>query len=356
MSPKNRNRENNGLPKRWRLKHGAYFYRVPPGLEHLWGNKKEFRLGSSLSEAHAVYASRIGTFEGELKYMEQLFERVLIEHLPKKAPKTQASYRECLKRLTHAFRGNPITAIRTTHCYAYRDAAVKQHGISIARHDLQVLSLSFTLAIEWAALIDHPIIGTGFTKQKPPPRTRYLEDWEIVEFLALKPKRKRGSVLMVQAYIRLKLLTGLRRTDMLMLNIPKHIRDDGIHITPNKTKNSTGKKLVIEWTPELRKAVDLCRAARPVDISPWMFCNGQGQPYIKEDGSANGFDSIWGRYVDRVLAETKVTEPFIERDLRAKCGSDLETLEHARQLLAHADSRITDQVYRRKPERVRPLR
>lgn len=33
-----------------------------------------------------------------------------------------------------------------------------------------------------------------------------------------------------------------------------------------------------------------------------------------------------------------------------------ESLEHARALLAHADSRLTERVYRRKPERVKPLR
>jgi len=45
-----------------------------------------------------------------------------------------------------------------------------------------------------------------------------------------------------------------------------------------------------------------------------------------------------------------------EHDLRAKCASDAATLEHARALLAHVDSRLTDRVYRRKPEMVRPLR
>jgi integrase len=60
--------------------------------------------------------------------------------------------------------------------------------------------------------------------------------------------------------------------------------------------------------------------------------------------------------MDRVLDETKVKERFTEHDIRAKAASDAETLEHAQKLLAHADSKITDRVYRRKPEKVRPLR
>ena len=49
---------------------------------------------------------------------------------------------------------------------------------------------------------------------------------------------------------------------------------------------------------------------------------------------------------------TKVTEHFTEHDLRAKAGSDAESLELARALLQHADSRTTAAIYRRKPERV----
>ena len=56
----------------------------------------------------------------------------------------------------------------------------------------------------------------------------------------------------------------------------------------------------------------------------------------------------------RLLEETKITERFTEHDLRGKVGSDAESLERARQLLGHADSKITERVYRRKPELVRP--
>lgn len=350
-----RSRENDGLPKRWRFKHGAYFYRVPAGLERLWDGKKEFRLGTSRAEAHAEFAKRIGCYEGELRLMEQLFERVLLEHVPTLAPKSRTMYQDCLKRLTVAFEGNPIWAIETTHCYQYKDAAVKAHSPFIAKHDLQVLSLAFSKAIEWGARKDHPIIGKGFKKPSTRQRDRYVEDWEIIECLALRPRRKRGSVLMVQAYIRIKLLTGLRRADMLALNVSTNIKKgDGIHIQPSKTKKSTGKKIIINWTSDLEQAIEIAKAARPLDVGPWLFCNRSGEPYAKEDGTANGFDSIWQRFMARVLKETKVTESFTERDLRAKCASDMESLEKARALLAHADSRITNTVYRRKPERVQP--
>jgi integrase len=48
MAPKPRNKENKGLPKRWRYKNGAYRYQVPRGQEAAWGGKREFTLGKTL--------------------------------------------------------------------------------------------------------------------------------------------------------------------------------------------------------------------------------------------------------------------------------------------------------------------
>jgi len=162
-------------------------------------------------------------------------------------------------------------------------------------------------------------------------------------------------VLAVRAYIKLKLLTGLRRSDLLRLRATD-LKEDGIHVQPGKTAGTTGKRLIIEWITELRQAVDEAQDVRPVHIAPWVFCNCSGACYVKPDGSANGWDSMWRRFMDRVLAETKVSERFTEHDLRAKCASDAESLEHAQRLLAHADSATTNRIYRRKPERVKPLR
>ena len=57
--------------------------------------------------------------------------------------------------------------------------------------------------------------------------------------------------------------------------------------------------------------------------------------------------------MDRLLKETRVTERFAERDIRAKVGSDAETLEKARQILGNATIQITRKHYRRKPEIIR---
>lgn len=55
------------------------------------------------------------------------------------------------------------------------------------------------------------------------------------------------------------------------------------------------------------------------------------------------------------LEETKVDQPFTENDLRAKCASDVVTLEHVRASPAQAHVKFAGHVDRRKPERMKPL-
>lgn len=348
--PRKRLKVNEGLPKRWRLTHGAYHYQVPAGQEQQWDGKKTFRLGKTLPEAYQVWATRLGSID-KIRTMSEVFERYLLEVVPRKAPKTQTENARQIKRLTAIFGHMMPSQIRPQMVYKYVD---KRGAKTAAHREIEVLSHALTKAVEWGIIDRHPIKGE-VRLQGEKPRDRYIEDWEVIEVLSLKSTHKYGSVRAIQAYIRLKLLTGLARGDLLRLQPGKHIKEDGIHIQRHKTANTTGKRTIYEWTPELRQVVKDATAARPVDISPYLFCNRKGEGYYDEaKGTAYGWESMWQRFMARVRKETKVVDRFTEHDLRAKCASDAETLEHARALLTHADSRTTQRVYRRKPERVKP--
>ncbi len=349
--PRKRNKENEGLPARWKKEHGAYFYQVPGGLEDRWDGKKKFRLGATLPEAYAEWARRLEVVD-DAKTIGALLDRYAIEVVPTKSVRTRVENTRAIRNLRVVFGGAALTWIRPQHIYQYADKRKKTPVA--ANRAIDVLSHAFTKAVQWGYIDRHPFKGEVRLEGEK-PRDRYIEDWELIEVLALGSKRKKGSVLMLQAYIRLKLLTGMRRGDLLRLKVADLKNPDGMHVTPHKTEGSTGKSQIYEWSPELEAAVATAKAVRPVDISPWLFCTRKGECYINEEkGTASGWDSVWQRFMERVEKETTITTRFTEHDLRAKCASDAETLEHARALLAHADSRVTDRIYRRKPERVKP--
>lgn len=349
--PRKRNKENVGLPARWKTEHGAYYYQVPPGLEDRWDGKTKFRLGATLPEAYAEWARRLQVVEGA-QTIGALLDRYALEVVPTKNVRTQVENNRAIRNLRAVFGDAPLAWMKPQHVYQYVD---KRKATPVAAHRaVDVLSHAYTKAVEWGYIDRHPFKGE-VRLQGEKPRDRYVEDWELIECLALDSKRKKGSVLMLQAYMRIKLLTGLRRGDLLRLKIVDLKDDDGIHVTPRKTEHSSGKRQIIEWSPELRAAIETAKDARPVDIAPWLFCTRKGEGYVDEEkGTASGWDSMWQRFMERVLTETKVTQRFTEHDLRAKCASDADTLEHARALLAHADSQLTQRVYRRRPERVKP--
>lgn len=344
MAPKPRLSENKALPSRWRLKHGAYYYRPPVQLKELWDGKTEFRLGKTLSEAYRVWATRLELY-ADAKNMGDLLDRYALEVVPLKAAKSQESNSISIRKLRAVFGHMPIESVKPKHVYQYRDLRGHQ-GKSAANRDIEVLSHAFTKAIEWGLCEDHPVKGK-VRKFSTPPRKRYVEDWEIKEALTV------ASPFLV-AYIRMKLLTGLRRGDLLAIKL-SDLHENGIHVTPRKTANSTGKRIIISWSDELRLAVDDVRKLQKKVFSIWLFHTRQGQPYVNEDGYAAGFSSIWQRFMERVLTKTKVTERFTEHDLRAKVASDTDG-EHARRLLGHATSEITEKVYRRKPDVIHPAK
>ena len=344
MTPKPRGEENRGLPARWRFKHGAYYYRVPDGLAELWEGKKEYRLASTLNEAYRVWAARLDIF-ANAKTMAELLDRYALEVIPLKAPKSQESNLISIRKLKPVFGHMPIAAVKPIHIYQFRDKRGRE-GKTAANRDIEVLSHAFTKAIEWGLCEHHPVRGK-VKKFSTPPRRRYVEDWEIQEALKVASP-------FIKAYIRLKLLTGLRRGDMLSIKV-SDLKEDGIHVTPRKTANSTGKKMIITWSEELHAAIDEIMKLRKKIYALWLFHTNRGQPYIKPDGSANGFDSIWGRFMEKVLTRTSVQERFTEHDLRAKVASDTN-IEHAKNLLGHTSSILTERVYRRKAFLIKPAK
>lgn len=235
-----RNAENKGLPARWRHYHGAYYYRVPAGLEAHWDGKRQFHLGSTLAEAYKTWAARFGA-PTAVRTIAHLLDRYALEVVPTKALTNQPQHATWIKQLRAVFGAMPLDALEPQHIYQYVDRRSRKKtsdtgkttGGRIAAHrEVEVLRHAFTKAVEWGHVRAHPFKGEVRLEGEA-PRSRYVEDWEVIECLTLGARRRAGSVLAIQAYIRLKLLTGMRRGDLLRLRMVD-CREDGIHVTPHK--------------------------------------------------------------------------------------------------------------------------
>lgn len=361
--PRQRKQENKGLPLGWRTHHNAYYYDVPKGQESAWDGKRFFRLGKSLPDAYRVWADRIDR-PLDAKTISDLLDMYLIRAVPEKDVTSHATNASFIRNLKSVFGEMKLTALRPMHCYQYIEGRRVKYideitgkvrgGLTVAQREIELLSHAFTKAVEWGLIDAHPFKGEiRISGNKP--RDRYVEDWEIEECMKLTSPQKKGSVKAIQAYILLKIMTSMDRGDILRLTM-SDLKEDGIHNQRGKVAGSTGKRTIYLWTPELREVVDMAKSARPA-LSSFLFCTRKGTGYYNEaNGRADGWKNMWARYMDKLLEKTKVTERFTEHDLRAKAGSDAETLDQAQKLLAHADPATTERIYRRRADQVMPLK
>jgi integrase len=335
--PRKRLAKNKSHPTGWRWKCGAWRYRVPPGQEQHWDGKREFTLGRTLREAYKLWAERVQT-QHQANTVADLLDQYVQEIVPTKATLTQRHNRKAIGRLREVFGHMVIAELRTMHAQQYlRELRAKPFS---ANRDIELLSHVYAEAIRWGLAETNPIKGrVQYHPERP--RRRYITDAELAAILAAANKVQR-------AYIGLKILTALRRNDILTLRMVD-LKEDGIHVEPRKTASTTGERLVIEWTDELRDAVEQAKRARPRDIHSLLFCTRAGKCYVK-DGEASGWESSW----QRLIARSGV-ERFKDSDLRAKSASELPT-DLAATLLGHADPKITRRVYQRAPRKVKPLR
>lgn len=360
-----RNKENLGLPPRWRMVRSTYYYSVPPGTEQFWDGKQQFRLGKSLTEAHETWRKRVETDQDEngCRTVGQLLDKYLLEVVPDFKCQYKKFNETTIVRLKKVFGEVEIGDIKPRHIYQYitiRRKKIKDPetgretgGLTVAMRETEVFSAAYTKAVEWGILDSHPFKGEVEIPDQP-VRDRYVTDDELFKALSIEPRRKKGSVLAIHAYLIIKVMTGMSRGDMLALQEGVHIKEDGIHIQRRKTSESTGKRTHYQWTPELKEAVDRARKARPAKSS-FLFCTNKGMGYNnEEEGTSPGWKSMWQRFMVRVIDETGI-EPFHDHDIRAKAASDAITLEHARALLSHSNTKTTVKFYRRKPEVVQPL-
>ena len=328
MSVGRKRKHNKHLPRGVTLEYGCYYFRGP--------DRKRVNLGRSFSEAMSAYGELLG--DVPLCTLGDVLDRYQHAVVPEKAPRTQADNLIHLQAIRLVFGYMSPSGIDPVHIYAFRDKLATK-SVTQANQHLALLKHVFVKAIEWGACKQHP--ARDVKKLPVPARTRYVEDWEYDLVYELAPER-------VQVAMDLAVLTALRRGDILSLQ-RSQVREDGLHVTIAKTVKSSAKKIIIEWSDELRSVIDRAKRIRP-QVRQHIVANRFGKPY-----TADGFSSVWGKVMDEAMTKG-LEERFHFHDLRAKSATDGDDLLTSSERLGHSSPEITKRVYRRKPTRVKPLR
>jgi integrase len=314
-------KHNKHLPRRVYVRRGKYYFAQPDGP---W-----VPLGDDYGSALRAYAELVG--EQPIGTLSDLFDRYAREIIPGKAPRTRKDQLAQLELLRIAFGHLKPSELIPRLVIRYRNAR-GQKSKTQANQELSLLSHACTTAVEWEVMESNPC--RDVKKFKLAARDRYVEDQEFRIMRTIAGAKLRVLMdLIVQ--------TGQREGDILALRWDQKERA-GIRFQQGKT----GKILIVQWTAALRKT--WAQAAQLEPKGDFLVMNEDGKPY-----TTDGFQSLWRRARTKAIA-AGFKRPFAFNDLRAKSASD-DDLERSSKRLGHADTKITDRVYMRKPRVVTAL-
>lgn len=320
-------KHNKHLPRGMLRRHGAYY---------LVAGGRWTRLDADYGPALIRYADLVGrtptvttVAEAISHYIESSARRL--------RPATLEGYRHSARCLCDVFGQMALTDLTPAHVYRY----LVEHGTVQANRDRALLSAAYSHARRIGAF-DGRDPAKGLQYRNPEmPRQRYVTDAEFAALIAAASPK-------LACILRFAYLTGMRQGDVLLVRLAD-IGDDGITYTSGKT----GKRRLIEWSPELTAVVEDARRLWRRFGREYLFeSKPKGAHAERGCGpyTTSGLRALW-----RVARTRAGLSDITFHDLRRKAGSDVDE-PHAQALLAHTDSATTRRHYRAKPERVKPVR
>jgi integrase len=297
------------------LKHGGYWY-----VDRL---NKWHKLGVDYSAALNRYAGLVD--DTETNTVNGLITKYIAKVFPKLSPATRKSRLRDFKNVRKVFGEMLPATVKPSDAWTHFENRGSHQG---ARHEIRALSAVLGWGVKWGALDVNPLHDIGFPTFKP--RDRYVTDEEFLKVRAVAHP-------MVRIAMNIALITGSRQTDILKLD-RKQVAAGVLKVQQSKTK----KKVFFPVAGSLEENITAA-LAMPPQVRQFVIVNRKGKPYTE-----SGFQTQWKRAMTK--AYPNLEDRFMFRDLRAKSISDADTLEEARIRAGHADSRITQEVYRRLPE------
>ncbi len=323
-------------PPRWRYRAGKFRYRPHPDQRHLWDGKSEFTLGATEAEAWRTWYERTGTAgHGEVRSMGDVLEAFYREYvLGSLSPSSHESYRYGIAKLKLAFGHMRPASIKPSHAYAYRQKRAETH-LTSANREVSILSSCLTFAVESGWIERNPLRGQISRRGKyaEKARTREPSFEEIARFCELNTT--------LTGYVTLKLATGLRKGQLLAIDLNEHWNPETGALHPPISKG--GKDTIYEGLGNIMRSILGDRIPR----GP-LFCNKNGGPH-----TISGFNSKWQRAMKKFVEDGG--EHFREHDIRTTVANQANSLGHAQKLLGHQHPKTTLGSYRNAPERVHSL-
>jgi len=210
--------------------------------------------------------------------------KFMAEHFPTIKPSSAKRYAVSLKALGRTFDGMMLHQITTAKLMEF-EMARRSEGASAPtiRRDLACLSAMLSYCEEWEWIDDGKNIVPAFLRRRrrrglkeAPPRTRYLSEAE--EALLLSHCNEPALTAVV-----LSIDTGLRDQEVFSLQWWQVDMARGIIHTTKDTKSGRARTVPLPG----RSAQKLVQLPRHIK-TPWVFCHGDGQRYLRMDKSFRG--------------------------------------------------------------------
>lgn len=302
MRPRTKDRH---LPACVYLKHGAYWY-VKGG--------KWRKIGTDLHSALTEYARIVAA---PTDGMPALIDAALPVLTKDVAESTRKQYEYCAVQLKEAFAAFYPSQVRHGDVVELLDGYADRQAL--ANRMLTVLKLVFQWALDRGRVEANPCVSVKRFVQRP--RDRLITPKEYAAIYKECPP-------WLQCVMDLCYLTGQRIGDVLKIE-DADLRDEGVFFEQQKT----GKRLVVEWTQELRAAVERAKELRGSKTRTQYLLGGRG-------GNLRLHSNVWRIFKDAAI---RADIPDVTlHDLRAMAGTDAESQGiDPSALLGHSDPRTT---------------
>lgn len=301
-------------------KHGAYWYVRA---------RKWHRLGVDLQAALLEYARIVAQpDDGMPRLIEDALPHVLRGRSGRGlAAATVAQYTIAARRLQEILAEFRPHQVKPLHVAQIRRKLADRPAV--ANRTVTVLRLIFDWAIEEERAEMNPCVG--IRALTIPARERLITPAEYRAIYEQAPAR-------LQVMMDICYLTGQRIGDVLKIH-RADLRDDGIFFRQQKT----GAQLIVEWTPELRAAVERAKELTGSLATLTLFYGKGGRP--------PAYQIVWRQWRN-ACAAAGVANANIH-DLRALAGTDTDRLGgDASQLLGHTNRQTTRRYLRDKRAKV----